>query len=901
MGKTFRHYLNFIDPPFGRFEITEPVGFDSSTFTIEQESERFARDVTFGNEEVDETYWDGVFEWSGVPYVFNTGVVAYHLTMGFERIVAAYEQRGAEARIERIIARNGVDFVTGILDTATAEYNGRNEFKCKTIQDVPRAVFKRRASEEVDIFDTKDMDGNVSVPCTTVRTLLKAKPVFQETVFDSSGVNAVVTIGATPFPAYFNGIKNVVSDGLLDTLSWFDNASVYNYGLSAYDGIPWGFQALRAKETLTDVSAEMNLNISVQLTSPVDSAAVRGYFMKGPDVSDLASWFALNSVLPRYQFFDTGVLGVSTGNFTYNFTGTVNVDLPNMEAGEILYFFFVHSGELSTIATGFGENRVKISATSTSIDSVIEGVWVHDALTKCVDMTTDGMVLNAPLFANGGIHHDQIVVSGLLLRQAKDRPFLLKAGELFRSVTKEVCCDYKVKTGEIEIKRRDTEAISFYPNIEVGAFMASPSENFSNYLNPKFQLQSFGFGYKIYEQSKDATDSLDEVHTIANWSLPTKSVDEKLEISIDHWRGPFKFEEIRKIAVTPSKNTSLPDDNNYGILDLVRLPPGTTSGFSRTLTMLASGFQLKILTDGTFSWNLLGFNVGDTFTILSGQNSGTYIVDSINAENTIITLNSSGLVLYTGPSLIKVVYPLNNVLWVNRTTEEFQTVADIKSPKNYSNLQYSIKRNMQYWLPYLATACQFLTGFIRCQSFKNSKKANGSFIPNLTTEFRNGGLIVDNADIDISTIAGTQPITPYIDEITLVADFDDVLLLCKNIEATDGFIRYQRPNMVGYGYPISLSYNWATGSLDAKMEVRYIGSVLTINGNGGGTIQINGTPYTMQQLYANGWFMISNDYLQLYDANYIQIVNPILFNTVLVNGVLYNDRINFEAALMGLI
>lgn len=896
---SFRHYLDFIDPPFGRFEITEPVGFDASTFTIEQESGRFSRDVTFGNEEIDETFWDGVYEWSGVPYVFNSGVVAYHLTMGFEKLVEAYETRGSECRIQRIIAQNGVDFLTGIVDTPTAEYNGFNEFRCKTIQDVPRAIFKRRADIEVDMFATVDLDGNASLPCQTQRTLLKAKPVYQKSVFDNTGVDSILTSGQTSLPAYFNGIKNIVENGIFDTLSWFDNAAIYNGGISDYDGIPWGFTALRARETLTDVNAEMVLSLTTQLTTGADSTVVRGYFMKGPEVSDLASWQALNSTLPRYQFYDSGVLGVNTGTFSNTFNGTVNVPLPNMSAGEVLYFFFVQSGDFAIMANGFGDNLVTITATSTAIDSVVEGVFVHDALAKCVEMTTDGLVLNAPLFANGGIHHDQIVLSGLLLRQAKDYPFLLKSGEFFKSVTQEVCCDFKVKTAEIEIKRR-SGASSYYPNIELAVLQIAPNQPTNNYLNPRYQLLNYEFGYKIFEQERTSADTLDAIATDSAWLYPTKNVDEKLDILITHFRDAFKFEEMRKRSVTAKDNTSLADDNSYGILDIVQLAPGTKSGFSRTLTMLASGFNLKILSDGTFNWNLLGFNVGDPFDILAGNNSGSYTVSDINTEGTIITLASAGLVTFTGRDLIKVEYTLNNVLWVNRTSEEFQTITGVKSPLNYANLQYSIKRNMQYWFPYLATAGTFLTGNITCQSFKNSRKAAGVFIPNLTTEFRNGGLITDNADIPLASIAGTQDVTPYIDEISLIADFTQIYALCQAMEATDGFISYiDTLGKVKKGYPISLSYVWTTGLLDCKFEIKYESGFVEIDSISGG-ISIDGIPFNTPDL-ATQWFVINNGYLVIYRANGMAVINPTDFRKVSINGTTYTDEVLFNGAMLGVL
>lgn len=895
----FKHFLNFIEPDYGRIEITETVGFDASTFAVEQEKERFARDVTLGNEEVAEKYWRVNGQETDVPNILPSGEIGYFLTHQFDKLVESYKTKGTEAIVQRIIQKDGVDFVTGQLDFPTAKYNGRDEFICNTIQDTKRALFKRRSDIDLDMFATEDLDGNYSAPCNTVKVLLKAKPTFERSKWDSAGVTAIVSTGTTPFPAYFNGIKNIVDYGIQDTLTWFDDAAIYDFGASAYQGIPWGFQALRAKEELTNIKAKLNLNLITAMSTPVaDSTVVRGYFMKGPEVDNIDAWFLLNSNLPRYEFYDTDILGIDSGNFLYEFHGEVNVDLPNMQAGEILYFFFVQSGNFATLVTSFGEeNTVEITATSTAIDSVIDGVWVEDALKKCVDMTAESMALNAPLFdKDTGVHGQQVVVSGLLLRQATDRPFYLKSGEFFKSVTQEVCCDYKVRQNTIDIKRRSGATNSYYPNIEAGALLSAPEDNADGYLNPRYQLQALEYGYKLFEQERTEKDTLDEVATESQWMFPSRNVDEALKILISHFRGAFKFEALRKKAVTAIDNTSLADDNNYGILDLVELAPASMGTILRTLQMLGSGNTIKILSDGTFSWNLTG--IGSTFSITEGNNQGAYTVTSI--EPNMITATQSGLVTFTGNSLIKIEFFYEGVLWTNRTDENFSLIEGVKNPENYSNLLYTIGRNMRYWFPFMATAAYFnQDGTIKCQSFKNSKKTGSTFIPNITTIFNGGEEITDNANIPVVDL-GTADVTPFVEEISLSCSFEQMLQICQNIDAEDGYLRYQRADgTIGKGYPTSMVYVWAEEYLDCTFEVKFEHGVVITSVSGG--ININGTYYlTAGEVYAK-WFEIDNGYFQLYDNSDVLLFTPVLFNEVVINGNTYSDENDFRNVLLGLI
>ena len=77
----FRFFLNFKNNSVGRLEITEPIGFDGATFTIEQDKKRYGRDVSYGSEEVSLDFYSGVYS-NGLTFEFNN-LIRYYEEFGF--------------------------------------------------------------------------------------------------------------------------------------------------------------------------------------------------------------------------------------------------------------------------------------------------------------------------------------------------------------------------------------------------------------------------------------------------------------------------------------------------------------------------------------------------------------------------------------------------------------------------------------------------------------------------------------------------------------------------------------------------------------------------------------------------------------------------------------------------
>jgi hypothetical protein len=68
-------------------------------------------------------------------------------------------------------------------------------------------------------------------------------------------------------------------------------------------------------------------------------------------------------------------------------------------------------------------------------------------------------------------------------------------------------------------------------------------------------------------------------------------------------------------------------------------------------------------------------------------------------------------------------------MYTNRTSEGFTLIENIQSGDNFSNLLYTIKRNMQYFYPYFKTACKFTpNGRIKNTYFKSNGEATTQYL-----------------------------------------------------------------------------------------------------------------------------------------------------------------------------
>jgi hypothetical protein len=870
-----KHYLNFIKT-IGLIEISEPFGFDGSTHKVEQGSE-YGRDVILGDEEIDLTLTESHFEPLEFPQQFSNGVQFDYASHAFEYLKDVLKNEGWEAEIEYILEKDGVQFSKGIIDglTAVIEFE---QITFKVIQNTKREEVKRRMDVVINAFSDVDLDGNPITPCETVDLLLKAKPIQQISNLNAVNDSFAFCRGIVNFPGFFNKIKNVTTFGIEDTLSWFeDSATVVTPGDTNYNNEPQNFKVLRAGTRLTNIKAKLKLNIKTEWVDGdlPGNAQVIGYLSKGQDNENISEFS--QSLFAGTQFYDTGALGPTSNVFEYSINQTVEVDLQPLEQGEVMYFVFIHAGSNSfqLTKTTFIECSIELIATSTSIDSIVKAVRYIDLLKHTCESV--GLpVVDCPEYDLGGEHYDNFALNGYLIGQITDKTFNNKLKDVLQ-VTKELNHGYQINPENIEVLHHD----EFFNDLEIGAFIQIPNLINKTEMNTELAVKTFDYNYKNSSKGRETNSegSIDDIHGQSQRLFPSKKTDKNLKFELDHIRSAFLIEEQRRRVFDNENTTSLQGDDKLYLIKAVPLAPSAVGGFTATLQMQiqTSPFPaLKILSNN-FRWDLLGIGIFTTFKITAGENVATYSINAI--ETNVITLTSTAFFSpnppnFTGTATITIEYNFTNVSLTNQTDEGYTLIEGVQNNDNYSNLDYSIGRNLKRFYSMLGACGRYLTGVIKTTMFE----VNGNLVTQKVGETVSTS---DSGDIDLEQIKELRLYEPRLETVTVFAEFETATELFEKVATDKGYIRVQKSdNSVISGFPKEMEYKWMDGSLEMKLLPKKESEFYDVVPNLVSSYQIN-----------------NNLFVSLYDVNDILIVTPLRFDKIRINGVVYTDEIDFANAL----
>ncbi|WDF45246.1 hypothetical protein PQ459_10080 [Chryseobacterium sp. KACC 21268] len=402
------------------------------------------------------------------------------------------------------------------------------------------------------------------------------------------------------------------------------------------------------------------------------------------------------------------------------------------------------------------------------------------------------------------------------------RPFVTNFQDAFEnSMAIESCADYEINEKEIYFG----EYKDFYRPVKLGSFEMVAGKQYKELWNDRFKINNVMIGYDTYETNRLSKNTTNDIHTLAEWSLPNSKVENKFERSIKYVRSGFSAQAIVDLE-TKTPATADDDDDKVFINSIVPISDNVVCEFSANLQMSISGGNLLLsnfsdnssTSDVVINWNMRGLRVGDLFEIKEGSNSGQYKIVSITQVT--LTLEPIGHTpTINETSAITIHYIYQDVEYMTATDEGFELIQNLSSPTLYPNLDYSIRRNFERWTNFFSTACVFSRDkTINNLYFKNN--------PPLETQKTNGILIKEMGSVNCINLP-SPILSPKFKEVEVYAEFEKFLQLMADYNSLDpegnrrGYI--ECCDLLGeiiYGYPFELDYTWKTGTLKMKLEER---------------------------------------------------------------------------------
>jgi len=902
MDYNFKHYLVINDE---EIEVLEPINFDASNFVVEQDKKKWGRDIYKGNEEISLYFGNEIGEPLEVERVLNNGMILRHKNSGLDLLLQINKELGSEAIVYWKLAY-GTEFLLFELDFGTAKTDDLTFIELKVIQNLEQAKIKRREKIKIDAFSDKDLDDNTITPIATQKLFMKAKPILQNSEWEGNGneevgfglyrVTKTSSLDPVSVSSIINGVNNsnsVLNYGIDNTLSYFDNVYPLNSNSFPINGL--SFTYLEAVNELT--------NVKIKITDLEASS----YSVKNDTTNSLFGNGRVR-LLVKYGYDDVNGSDMQTitlyeRNFTLtdnasvSFPTSFDVDIPIIRIGQKLYIYvecFQFCGNsVSPTAAGINSSygvytvfkgmNVIIEATSTAISSVIDAVRYIDLIKQNYKGIGASPVI-APKFDIGGQFYNNFCFNGKLIRQITNEPFYLELTDTLESL-EEFCADSQVN----ETNNYIGQYTDFYPNIDLGGFLINPDKEFNITKNERYLINKFTFGYKKYQKDNDEANTLDAIHTDSEWYVPNNKSQNEKKITLPFARDHYLAEFLRRRA-TNNTSADIDDDTTF-IFDVVELAPNSRESFTAVLKFQQSNDDntFKLLANESFSWNLLGFNVGNTIKV----NGIDYVVTDLTP--TLLTLAWSGG-NDSGEEVFTIDYPLTNVQYTIRTKEGLTFSENLLNPNIYGNLRYSIKHNVKYWNPYLATAGKFIPS----KEITNSYfKANGS----CKTKFTDDSEIVgENEPIVISDISEQKILSQNIIKTTVTASFDRVKQLLNGLQTINadntigGFVRIQDQNgRIVKGYAKKLDSLWKYEELSFELEERNESDFLDIIFSGG-IFTINDVGYSTK-MFTEKRYNIFNDFIQFFDENNVFLCNRTKYNQVRLNGVVYDSADELAIAI----
>ena len=516
-----------------------------------------------------------------------------------------------------------------------------------------------------------------------------------------------------------------------------------------------------------------------------------------------------------------------------------------------------------------------MTAESTSYNSITKAFRLCDVM-KQVVKSSSGLGIKAPRYETGGEFYDLFLFDGKLLRSIVDKPFLISLEEISRSITM-MNADYEVNDDVYFGIEKD-----FYALNEMWFFDKTQFSGMNIMYNPEMTINKFSFKFKRYQSLKEneQPNSADTIHGELDLLLQNKMVENSKVVDVDWSMDSFLSDEARKKSVEISTNTAYQNDTDIFCLDCLAnqsdLEFTEISEFNHEWNQEFSPTlgRLVLRSNGTLNFNIIGLVEGARFVIKApDKNAGVYSIYKVSNQELQLTWISGGVmtVINDGIRFTEYTYtiPKEQIPYISRTNEGMLT-QNIKSPQTFSNLGYSVKRNIEnYYSDYLAT-CNLYNKEkeIKVTEYKHNGECTIQYKGKTTKE--NKSLLPKNPILN--------PLM-YNEMIFSNFYFDEFLELQNKVRSVRGYFR----TIGNDGNPIKafikeMKYDALKKELTIIAKGKYEPVNMTIT-KSDKLIVINEEVSLLNIIYE-----IKDDKLYIYDNGRQLLYKPIFYNMVSING-----------------
>lgn len=858
MTNTYNFWLIFPDKPTTKRYIDEPINFADADFQLNRKENGMGLDASI----------------SGGELKFKFTIYREHY---LEEILYWFHKDGFEADVKFGFSIPTGEIFSGEIDFYTADTNDFNYFDCSVILDAEKLIFKRRAEVKVDLFSNKTIDGEFIEPLQPIPMLLQSKPVEQISEWSSNALfsdrlfASGTSTDSTVFYA-FNPCANIISSGIEDTFTFFELIERFPQGGSPESP---SFAIVLAQSSLRNVKVDVT-NLNLDFTTDVDGGGdgyveLRLELRWGTDYPTANKAILLSAVKNEHD--------------AYSFNGDLTHTIDFVNKGDNIWLNFTAKVRQSAdiginpifeCFLNVNSMNTKLTSESLSYNSIPYTFRLVDVM-KYVIKSISGLDANLPRYNVDGEFYDTVLTNGKLLGGNTNDPFYVSWDDIEKSIKGEHNAD-----SELEIDGRIFAGIEkdFFTGEECGFFDNTQFSGLTKKANPIYSLNELKLKYAKYQSLKENTEpnSGSTIHGETIFTFANKKVENSKESSIEWVRDAILLDVQQRLSTKISDDTATQDDDTIFAIDTIENNSDITFTESAKLnhTFIAPNLSLK--SNGEINFLVLGIKENTAFQIQSPDlNAGNYNVISVGASELVLNRISGNIPSSStnGIRNTKFTYEIKkeSIPLINRTNEGFGFVLNLSTPDKYSNLRYSVQRNIRnYWNSFLAAVNLYHSDKeLKNTYYKNNGKCE--------TEY-NGLHITEKEDW-----IPTEPImTPIMYEQVIFAnvDFSDYLLLQSQLRTRRGFIRTIDNNKrVLKLYPTKMSYKIKSRELTMSGNEKFERAYMTIVKQNG-IITVNDETKLRNLIYK----VEEGNKIVLFDFERQKLYNSVVWDKISVNNAL---------------